>query len=122
MLHIPTVIGTTLAMPAPGVAEFVVDGKTVRLEPVLEEPGTQELYFILRDTTARTTTDQAARFLYTGFPDHGLTQPGLLRIDFNRLENPPCAYTPFATCPLPVPQNRLAVALPVGEKRYPLAP
>lgn len=115
---IPTVIGTTLEMPAPGLAEFTLEGRTVRLEPVLEEPGTKQLFFIVRDTTSRSTTYGAGRFLYTGLPDHGLAQPGRIELDFNRLENPPCAYTPYATCPLPPQQNRLAVALPVGEERY----
>lgn len=115
---IPTIIGTTLKLPVPGVAEFTLDDKTLRLEPVLEEPGSRQLFFILRDTTSHLTTYGAGRFLYTGFPDHGLNRPGHLVLDFNRLENPPCAYTPYATCPLPPLQNRLAVALPAGEKRY----
>jgi len=115
---IPTIIGTTLKLPVPGIAEFTLDGKTVQLEPVLEEPGAKQLFFILRDTTSKTTTYGAARFLYTDFPDHGLDKPGRLMLDFNRLQNPPCAYTPYATCPLPPQQNKLAVALPVGEQRY----
>lgn len=115
---IPTIIGTTLKLPVPGVAEFTLAGQSVRLEPVLEEPGAKQLFFILRDTTSKTTTYGAARFLYADFPDHGLDKPGRLVIDFNRLQNPPCAYTPYATCPLPPPQNKLAVALPVGEQRY----
>jgi uncharacterized protein (DUF1684 family) len=115
---IPTIIGTTLKLPVPGVAEFTLDGKTVQLEPVLEEPGDRQLFFILRDTTSKTTTYGAARFLYTDFPDHGLDKPGRLVVDFNRLQNPPCAYTPYATCPLPPQQNKLAVALPAGEQRY----
>jgi hypothetical protein len=115
---IPTIIGTTLKLPVPGVAEFTLAGQTIRLEPVLEEPGAKQLFFILRDTTSKTTTYGAARFLYADFPDHGLDKPGRLVIDFNRLQNPPCAYTPYATCPLPPPQNKLAVALPAGEQRY----
>lgn len=115
---IPTIIGTTLKLPVPGVAEFMLDGQTVQLEPVLEGPGEKQLFFILRDATSRTTTYGAARFLYTDFPDHGLDKPGHVVLDFNRLENPPCAYTPYATCPLPPEKNRLTVALPVGEKRY----
>jgi len=115
---IPTIIGTTLKLPAPGIAEFTLDGKTIRIEPVIEEPGDKQLFFILRDTTSRTTTYGAARFLYTDFPDNGLDKPGHLVIDFNRLQNPPCAYTPYATCPLPPPQNKLAIALPAGEQRY----
>jgi len=117
-ISVPTMIGTTENYPVPGVAEFTVDGKSVRLEPVIEEPGDKQFFFILRDETSKTTTYGASRFLYTDFPDHGLSQPGELLMDFNRLENPPCAYTPYATCPLPPPQNRLQVALPAGEQRY----
>jgi uncharacterized protein (DUF1684 family) len=115
---IPTIIGTTLDMPAPGLAEFTLDGKTVQIEPVLEDPGAKELFFILRDATSRTTTYQSARFLYAAFPDHGLDQPGTITLDFNRLQNPPCAYTPYATCPLPPYINRLAISIPAGEQRY----
>jgi uncharacterized protein (DUF1684 family) len=121
---IPTVIGTTLDMPAPGLAEFTLpagkSGKatTIELEPVLEDPQAKELFFILRDATSHTTTYGAARFLYSQFPDHGLDQPGSLVLDFNRLQNPPCAYTPYATCPLPPYINRLAVPIPAGEERY----
>jgi uncharacterized protein len=113
-----TLAGTTYAQPVPGVAEFVLEGKTYRLEPVLEDPAAPQLFFILRDTTSATTTYKACRFLYTVLPSHGLDKSGELWLDLNRLENPPCAYTPFATCPLPPPQNRLAIALAVGEKRY----
>ncbi len=115
---VATIIGTTDNMTVPGIAEFTLDGKTYRLEPVLEEPGDKQLFFIMRDTTSKTETYGAGRFLYTDFPDHGLSQPGELWIDFNRAQNPPCAYTPYATCPLPPPENRLQVAIPAGEKRY----
>jgi len=117
-IAVPSIIGVTDEMPAPGLAEFTLDGKTFQLEPVLEEPNAKQLFFILRDTTSRTTSYGAARFLYTDFPDHGLDQSGHLTLDFNRLQNPPCAYTAYATCPLPPDQNRLAIALPVGEEKY----
>jgi uncharacterized protein len=123
-IKVPSIIGVTNEMPAPGLAEFTLDGQTLQLEPVLEEPGAKQLFFILRDTTSRAssagpaTSYGAARFLYTDFPDHGLDQPGHLTLDFNRLQNPPCAYTAYATCPLPPEQNRLAIALPVGEEKY----
>jgi hypothetical protein len=113
-----TLIGTTYEQPVPGVAEFNLSGKAYRLEPVLEDPEQAKLFFILRDTTSATTTYAACRFLYTGFPTNGLDKPGELVLDFNHLENPPCAYTAFATCPLPPPGNRLPIPLPVGEKRY----
>jgi|SRR5450631_397454 uncharacterized protein (DUF1684 family) len=116
--EIPTVIGTTLKLPAPGLAMFLLDGKILHLEPVLEDPSAKTLFFILRDETSTTTTYGGGRFLHTGLPDHGLDQPGSLTLDFNRLENPPCAYTVYATCPLPPAQNRLTVALQAGERRY----
>ena len=65
---------------------------------------------MLKDATSKTTTYETARYLHTGLPDHGLDQPGTLILDFNRLENPPCAYSIYATCPLPPEQNRLPVA------------
>lgn len=113
-----TLVGTAYSQPVPGFAEFTLQGKTFRLEPVLEDPNSLKLFFILRDTTSTETTYPACRFLYTTFPDHGLDQPGELLLDFNHLENPPCAYTPFATCPLPPAGNRLPIALRVGEQRY----
>jgi len=115
---IPTVLGTETEAVVPGRAEFTLDRQTLSLEPILESPDDKELFFVLRDTTSKTETYGAGRFLYTEFPDQGLAKPGELWLDFNRLENPPCAYTPYATCPVPPPQNRLQVALPVGEMRY----
>jgi uncharacterized protein (DUF1684 family) len=116
--NIATLIGTSYPAQVPGSAEFSLHGKTYRLDPILEDPEVAKLFFVLRDTTSATKTYGACRFLYTGFPDHGLDKPGELVLDFNRLENPPCAYTPYATCPLPPPQNRLPIPLPVGEQRY----
>ncbi len=116
--RIATIIGTTLNMTAPGAAEFLLKGKVYLLEPVIEGGEKDKLFFILRDTTSQTTTYQAARFLHTGLPSNGLTKPGALTLDFNELYNPPCAYTPYATCPLPPEKNRLAVAIEAGEQRY----
>lgn len=117
-ITLATLVGTNYDQPVPGAAEFSLQGKTFRLEPVLEDPAVAKLFFILRDTSSTTTTYAACRFLYTGFPTNGLDKPGDLVLDFNRLENPPCAYTPFSTCPLPPQGNRLPIALPVGELRY----
>jgi uncharacterized protein (DUF1684 family) len=115
---IATLIGTSYPAQVPGSAEFTLKGKTYRVDPILEDPAVAKLFFVLRDTTSSSTTYGACRFLYTGLPDHGLEKPGELVLDFNRLENPPCAYTPYATCPLPPRQNRLPIPLPVGEQRY----
>lgn len=117
-IAMPTVIGTTVKLPAPGAVEFALNGRQYRLEPVVEDPDLKQLFFVMRDLTSASESYPAGRFLYTGYPDHGLDQPGELWLDFNLLENPPCAYTKFATCPLPVQQNRLQVAIPAGEKRY----
>jgi len=117
-ISIASIIGTKDKSPVPGVAQFSIAGQSYTLEPIIEEPGDTQLFFILRDSTSPKTSYGAGRFLYADFPDHGLDQPGELWLDFNRLQNPPCAYTPYATCPLPPKQNRLTVALPVGEKKY----
>jgi uncharacterized protein len=117
-ITLTTLVGTTYDQPVPGVAEFSIAGKMYRLEPVLEDPAVSQLFFVLRDTTSTSTTYAACRFLYTGFPSNGLDNPGQLVLDFNRLENPPCAYTPYSTCPLPPSGNRLPIPLPVGEQRY----
>jgi uncharacterized protein (DUF1684 family) len=113
-----TLVGTSYDEPVPGYAEFALQGKTYRLEPVLEDPQSKKLFFILKDTTSSESTYPACRFLYTALPDRGIDQAGELELDFNHMENPPCAYTPYATCPLPPSGNRLAIALPVGEQRY----
>lgn len=115
MLHIQNVLGQISDEPSPGYAEFRVGGEVVRLEPVAEGDG---LFFDFRDTTARTTTDGTGRFLTTPLPDHGISAPGTVVLDFNRAHNPPCGYTPYATCPLPTAGNRLKVAIPAGERRY----
>ncbi len=118
VLEIPTVIGTTLKLPAPGIAMFLLNGVIVHLEPVIEDPTKKTLFFILRDSTSESTTYPGGRFLHTGLPDHGLDKPGSLILDFNRLENPPCAYTVYATCPLPPDMNKLPVAVEAGERLY----
>lgn len=116
--EIPTVIGTMLKLPAPGLAMFMLNGKIMQLEPVIEDPAGKSLFFILRDETSKTSTYGGGRFLHTGLPDRGLNEPGNLVLDFNQLENPPCAYTDFATCPLPPKQNQLETEIKAGEKRY----
>jgi uncharacterized protein (DUF1684 family) len=117
-ITLATLVGTSYNADVPGAVEFSLNGKTYRVEPVLEDPNVPTLFFILRDTTSTTTTYAACRFLYTGLPTNGLDEPGELILDFNHLENPPCAYTQFSTCPLPPLGNRLPIPLPVGEKRY----
>ena len=112
-IAVPTVLGTAEQMPSPGRAEFTVNGKKVSLEPVLEEPDSKELFFIFKDATAGKETYGAGRFLYTD-----LSKDGKVVLDFNKAQNPPCAFTPYATCPIPPKQNVLPVAILAGEKSY----
>jgi len=114
-LRIKNVLGQTSPESSPGFAEFEMDGQTVRLDAVVEGSG---LFFDFRDMTAKTTTDGTGRFLNTDLPSNGVHQAGTVIIDFNYAHNPPCGYTPYATCPLPPESNRLTVAIPAGEKRY----
>jgi uncharacterized protein (DUF1684 family) len=112
-LAVPNVLGEIEEMPSPGYAEFTLQGRTLRLEPVLEDPEAEELFFIFKDPTAGKETYPAGRFLYTPLP-----KDGALVLDFNKAYTPPCAFTPFATCPLPPKENRLEVPIAAGEKNY----
>jgi hypothetical protein len=109
-IFLDTMVGEKEEEFSPGYAEFERDGQQIRLQAVTED---DQLFFIFRDTTAGKTTYPAARFLYTPLPKNGK-----LVLDFNRAYNPPCVFTPYATCPLPVPQNRLSIAIPAGEMMY----
>ena len=102
--------GVKQPMESPGYVTFTREGKEYRLEPVLEGP---ELFFIFRDATSNKSTYGAARFLYAA-----PAKDGSVILDFNKAINPPCAFTAYATCPLPPPQNRLALAVTAGEKKY----
>lgn len=110
-LEITNVLGQTQKLPAPGEAVFTLRGQELRLTPVLEEQGAKELFFIFRDQTAARETYGAGRFLYADLP-----REGTVILDFNKAYSPPCAFTPFATCPLPPKRNRLAVRIEAGEK------
>lgn len=112
-VKVPNVLGNVTPMPSPGRAEFTLDGQALHLDGVLEEPDAQELFFIFRDETSGHETYGAGRFLYADLPSDGR-----LILDFNKAYSPPCAFTPYATCPLPPPQNRLAVRIEAGEKTH----
>jgi len=112
-LKVPNILGQTESMPSPGYAEFSVGGERVRLDGVLETPQSTQLWFILRDETSGQETYPAGRFLYADLP-----LGGKVVLDFNKSYNPPCAFTAFATCPLPPPQNWLKVRIEAGELNY----
>jgi uncharacterized protein (DUF1684 family) len=109
-LTFDTAAGVKEKDESPGYATFERNGKEYRLEPVVEG---KVLFFVLRDQTSGKTTYGASRFLYTDLP-----KDGKVELDFNRAENPPCVFTDYATCPLPLPQNRLPLAITAGEQMY----
>ena len=112
-LKIMNVLGMEDDQPSPGAVEFVIGGKTYRLDTIVER-GDTDLFVMFRDRTSIDETYPAGRFLHVNNPD----ADGRTVIDFNRAYNPPCAFSPFATCPLPPRQNVLPVRIPAGEKRY----
>ena len=112
-IPILNVLGQTEDSESPGYAVFPLGGKEFRLHPILEEPAAKELFYIFRDETAGKETYGAGRFLYSEMP-----KEGKVVLDFNKAYNPPCAFTPYATCPLPPPENRLAARIEAGEKKY----
>ena len=112
-IAIPSILGTISQEPSPGAVVFRIDGKEHRLDAVNEQ-GEDEMFLIFGDRTNGTETYGAGRFLYAPRPG----KDGRTVVDFNKAYNPPCAFTPFATCPLPPPQNRLPIPIPAGEKSY----
>jgi uncharacterized protein (DUF1684 family) len=108
-----TVIGTIENYPAPGRAVFERDGRRHVVYPVLEVPDDPQLFLIFADRTSGKETYGAARFLYADMP-----RDGKIVLDFNKAYNPPCAFTPYATCPLAPPENRLDLRIVAGEKKY----
>ena len=108
---LPTVLGTTESMTAPGLLRFKLAGHEITLEPMVEDPEHPELFLIFKDSTSVHDTYAAGRFLYADMP-----RDGKVVLDFNRAINPPCAFTLFATCPLPPKQNQLTIAVAAGEK------
>ena len=112
-LTITNVLGMTSEEVAPGVLEFNLKGQTFKLEPILEQ-GETDLFIIFKDATSGKDTYPAARYLYASPPDAN----GKTIVDFNRAYNPPCAFTPYATCPLPPAQNKLPIRIEAGEKKY----
>lgn len=107
----PSMVNIPQVELVPGRVHFEIDGVGYTLEPTREKGGAK-LSFVFRDRTAPEETYGAGRFLSADAP-----VGGRLVLDFNRAYNPPCAFTPHATCPLPRPENNLAVRIEAGEKR-----
>jgi len=110
-IAIPNILGQVAEEDSPGAVVFDRQGKTYRLD-TMGDPK-EGLSLIFADQTNGKDTYGAGRFLETG-----PVKDGKVVVDFNLAYNPPCAFTAFATCPLPPAQNRLALRVEAGEKRY----
>ncbi|MBM3806895.1 MAG: DUF1684 domain-containing protein [Acidimicrobiia bacterium] len=107
----PNILGDLEPFNVAGTVAVTVGGKAANMEAW--RSGNQ-LWFVFRDLTSADTTYPSARFLYADMPG----PDGKVVMDFNRARNPPCAYNPWTTCPLPPSANKLAVRIEAGEKRY----
>jgi uncharacterized protein (DUF1684 family) len=96
-----------------GVVEFELGGQKLRLRPFTTRPN--RFYFVFRDASSGQETYETARFLYSDLKPDGTTL-----LDFNQAYNPPCAFNPYTTCPIPLRENRLPVKILAGEKAYPV--
>ena len=112
-ISIVNILGMTEQMTSPGAIVFERDGRAWRLDAILEAPGDSELFVMFSDATSGKQTYGAGRFLYVGLPN-----AERIEVDFNKAFNPPCAFTDFATCPLPPQQNQLTLAIDAGELKY----
>ncbi|HEY7441296.1 MAG TPA: DUF1684 domain-containing protein [Vicinamibacterales bacterium] len=99
--------------PTEGVVEFQLNGQMLRLRPFTTRP--KRFYFVFRDASSGQETYETARFLYADLLDDGTTV-----LDFNEAYNPPCAFNPYTTCPIPLRENILPVKILAGEKAYPV--
>lgn len=110
MVEIPNALGEFTSEVSPGVVSFNLNGADLTLT-ALGGDAKSGLFFVFTDPTAKADTYPGGRFLETD-----PVMDGKVVLDFNRAHNPPCAVTPYATCPLAPKENRLTVAIPVGEK------
>ena len=111
IISVQSIIGTTEKDTIPSSLVFTKDGKNYRLDPIIEG---NQLFIIFADKTNGDETYGAGRFLYADMPEPG----GNVILDFNKSYNPPCAFTKYATCPLPPRQNYLDLKITAGEKKY----
>jgi uncharacterized protein (DUF1684 family) len=111
-IMISNILGQTTAQKTAGKLHFKIDGVEYTLDAINE--GGNSLFVAFADATSGKQTYVSGRFIDVEMPDAA----GYTFIDFNKAYNPPCAFTAFATCPLPPAQNRLSIAITAGEKKY----
>ena len=112
-LQVMNTYGDVDTYKSEGVIEFTLEGRRLTLRPFTTRPN--RFYIVFRDASSGSETYEAARFLYADLLEDGTTV-----LDFNEAYNPPCAFNPYTTCPIPIPENRIPVKVLAGEKAYPV--
>jgi uncharacterized protein (DUF1684 family) len=111
-LQVTNTFGDLDTFTTEGVVEFRLNGRALRLRPFTTRP--KRFFFVFKDASSGAETYSAARFVYADLRDDGSVV-----LDFNQAYNPPCAFNPYTTCPIPLPENRLPVKVLGGESAYP---
>ena len=114
-LAVLNTFGDADLMNTEGVVEFTLQDRPLRLRPFTTDAG--RLWFVFKDESSGEETYDAARFVYADLRDDGSVV-----IDFNQAYNPPCAFNPYTTCPIPLAENRLPIKVLAGERDYPVHP
>jgi len=114
-VRVANTFGDLDAFRTDGVVQFRLQGQTLRLRAFTTRPN--RLYFVFKDASSGQETYGAARFLYSDLRPDGSTV-----LDFNQAYNPPCAFNPYTTCPIPLRENALPVKVLAGERAYPVHP
>jgi uncharacterized protein (DUF1684 family) len=112
-IAVPNTYGDIDEYTSEGVVEFRLLGQTLRLRPFTTRP--KRFYFVFKDASSGQETYEAARFLYADLADDGT-----VLLDFNQAYNPPCAFNPYTTCPIPLKENNLPIKVLAGERDYPV--
>jgi uncharacterized protein len=110
-IDVVNILGMVEPMMNPGTVRFRLDGREFTLEAIDE--GDHRLFLVFADRTSGKQSYAAARFLYAEYPD----ADGMTVVDFNKAYNPPCAFSPYSTCPMPPPENRMDIAITAGEMK-----
>jgi uncharacterized protein (DUF1684 family) len=110
-IDITNILGQTTAQNSPGAIVFEWEGKEYKLDAL---EGKDEFFIVFADATTGKETYGGGRFIYVKKPG----ADGNTTIDFNKAYNPPCVFSPYATCPLPPKQNVLLIEIKVGELAY----
>ncbi len=112
LMQVMNTFGDVDTYPTEGVVEFTLHGQPLRIRPFTTRPN--RFYMVFRDASAGEETYETARFLYAD-----LQADGTVVLDFNEAYNPPCAFNPYTTCPIPLPENVLPARILAGERAYP---